>query len=131
MTPAEAHDAAADPLEEVEHTDTVVSGATTCPNPTCGSPIARGDRFCEECGHDVTVPYVAAPDDRPWLLSVAVDRATWARLAPDGVGFPEGATPRTMELTGDEFHVGRGDAERGVCPDIDLGGAHEIGRAHV
>jgi hypothetical protein len=135
--PAAAPGAGADPLDETEHTDTVVSAVTICPNPDCRCPVAPGDVFCEECGQDVTQPFAGDPGavgGVACVLVVSADRELWLRLAPEGVPFPDGCAPRTIELDGDEVLVGRADRERAMVPDVDLGespGDPGVSRRHA
>jgi hypothetical protein len=137
--PASAPGDQADPLDETEHTDTVVSAVAICPNPECRFPVAPGDRYCEECGHDVTQPFVDGPgaggaENTGCVIVVSADRALWQRLAPEGVPFPDGCAPRTIPLGGDAVLIGRADRERGMVPDVDLGelpGDPGVSRRHA
>ncbi len=81
---------------------TTVTKVSQCP--LCGHVVPPGARFCEACGHDVTVP----PVPGRWQATIAADRAFHAFLGPDGIDFPSDPTPSwTLELDAGEVTVGR------------------------
>ncbi len=89
------------------------------PCPVCGAPRRTGDRYCERCGLDLDAPAAPAAS---WSAEVAVDRAQYERMAPDGLSFPSGRRPAIVTLTAAEILIGRRNEARGVEPAIDLSG---------
>jgi hypothetical protein len=95
----------------------VQPGAATCPE--CSA--ARNGRFCEGCGFDFAAESRGdASSLGHWTAEIAVDRAYYDRVGPDGVAFPGSRPPVVVPLFGDELKIGRGSA--GVAMDIDLSG---------
>jgi hypothetical protein len=125
--------------EEEVHTDTIVAGNAKCPR--CLEPMAPGDRFCEGCGHDATIPWPpdgASSDpgaaEVQWTVIVRADRAVWESLGDPTMHFPAGCVERTIVLEGDEVLVGRSNPEQANHPEIDLGGDYDdpaVSRRHA
>lgn len=104
----------------------------TCAN--CGA--SRVGRFCEDCGHDASVPVAAdstgdaesAAEPGAWTAVVRADRDWFdevrARNGPDAatLEFPRYCGERRFRLTGDQLQIGRTSRSRGIHPDIDLTG---------
>ena len=117
------------------------AGGATCRN--CGAPRAAGTPFCEVCGLDhATGELPLTPSATPapavatgWALEIEADRAYFdsnQAESPDvTVTFPAGAVTRTIDLVGDEVHVGRRSASTGVHPDIDLTDDPGVSRRHA
>ncbi len=99
----------------------------------CGAP--RDGRFCEECGHDATVP--APPPAHPagrsgdtatWDAVVRADRGWFdevrRRDGPDAaeLEFPRYYPELRFDLAGTQLAIGRRSRSRGTDPDIDLSG---------
>lgn len=99
----------------------------------CGA--TRDGRFCEECGHDSTVPVGTprpVPLDPPatvtWTALVRADRAWFDEVRRrDGLDaasleFPRYCPERRFVLTGPQMAIGRRSRSRGTDPEIDLSG---------
>ena len=87
----------------------------SAPCPQCGTPRSGRDRFCESCGFDFAREAAAdaAPADGPgWAATVGPDRDQYARVAPDGLTFPDREAPRTIVLDAGRFRIGRRRTER-------------------
>ena len=90
-----------EPERPVSNTTTVTK-TSRCP--VCGHVVHPGDRFCEACGHDVTIP----PTPGRWQATVAADPAFHAFLGPEGIDFPSTPVPPwTHELEASEVTIGR------------------------
>ena len=117
------------PVEHVAHVEpdpttepVAVAQPEATPCPACGTPRSGDDRFCEECGHDLSRPVAdAAPAAVRWEVVVHADRAHYDRVAPTDIDFPIDAPDRTFALCDDEVRIGRASGSRDLAPEIDLG----------
>jgi FHA domain/Double zinc ribbon len=79
----------------------------------CHAILQPGDRFCEGCGHDVSVRASVSP----WTATVTADRAYHEQLSPDGIDFPVDASPsRTVALESAEVPIGRDEPDLSTRP---------------
>jgi hypothetical protein len=108
--------------------DTSATPATSAspvsaPCPRCGTARTGRDRFCESCGQDFADGVPAAPagvSAAGWAASVAPDRDYFARVAADGLDFPDGEAARTVALDAARVRIGR-RRSGGEEPEIALG----------
>ena len=101
------------------------------PCPVCHEPRRGDDRFCEMDGYDFEE---AAPVALGWHLTIRSDRARFDALHPDDLDFPADALMLTCTLDAESVSVGRASPQRGITPDIDLGGEYEdpgVSRQHL
>jgi hypothetical protein len=96
-----------------------------CPN--CGYPRSGPFRFCEDCGYDHSTgrvptidPLPVAAPSGPWLATIDADAAYFALNDIEGVTFPVGVLPQTIELTPPQVRIGRRSVSKGTMPEIDL-----------
>ncbi len=108
--------------------------------PSCTTPYAAGDVFCEVCGTNVVTgeeppdppppQEVVLDDDGPakpvapgWCAVIDADRELFeANQAetPEKLEFPDDVVAREVPLAGEEIIIGRRDESKGFFPDIDL-----------
>jgi hypothetical protein len=108
--------------------------------PSCTTPYAPGDVFCEVCGTNFVTgeesPLPTPPrevvldDDDPappiaadWCAVIDADRELFeANQAetPEKLEFPDVVVAREVPLTGEEMIIGRREEPSGFFPDIDL-----------
>jgi rubredoxin len=115
-------DAAAAPAETGTSAATSAS-PVTAPCPQCGAARSGHDRFCEDCGFDFSAP---APPSRDgvapaWAARVAPDREQFARVAPEGLAFPDAEPERTIALDVARVRIGRRRSAGEQTPEIAVG----------
>lgn len=90
------------------------------PCPVCGEPVTG--RFCEGCGHDMTVSVTT------WTAVVAADRAHFESVtsADEELVFPLAQRERVVPLIDSEVHIGRSDTA-----EIDLTGDPGVSHRHA
>jgi hypothetical protein len=114
------------PAASSSTTSTSASASTageSCPQ--CATRRSGDDRYCEVCGYDlVNGPDPVSPRADSWRAEITADRAYFDRLGAP-VEFPEEATPRSIELAGDEVTIGRRSRSQGIEPHIDLSASPE------
>lgn len=83
----------------------------------CGAALARGERFCEACGHDVTAPFEPGAATARWVAVITVDREQFERCAPDSLEFPAERAELELELGAASVRIGR---RRGAGLELEL-----------
>ena len=94
------------------------------PCPGCGAPRTGQDRFCELCGFDLAggaVPASADAAPTGWAAEVTPDPAYFARVAPEGLAFPDAEAARTIALDAARIRIGRRRPPGEDSPEIALG----------
>jgi hypothetical protein len=123
--------------------------AATVPCPSCGAPNNPGDKFCEVCGYDMSLPApplptpaapplptpAAPPAPAPatppapapgaWSAVAQADRDYFERLQAGDIAFPAVYPDRVFALSSERAVIGRRSASRGINPEVDLSGAPE------
>ncbi len=122
--------------------------ALTCSN--CGEPHGDADVFCESCGFDFITGTLPEPEPpvtslgltpatptvagaATEVVTIAVDRAFYARMDTDGVlEFPNPEPDQlTVEITGDQVLIGRERPSRNIFPDIDVAADPAVSSRHA
>ena len=90
------------------------------PCPVCGESVVG--RFCEGCGHDMTVAVTA------WTAVVAADRAHFDSVSStdEELVFPAVRRERVVPLVDGDVHIGRG-----ASAEIDLAGDPGVSHRHA
>ena len=103
------------------------------PCPECGAARGGSDRFCEDCGYDFVEGVAPAPPppEPGWEVEFGPDPEHFARMAPDGVEFPEPAQARVMALAAAEVRIGRARPSDPAPPEIDLAADPAVSRLHA
>lgn len=118
----DGHDSATDDFCDVcgREIGAVPAVSAEAPCPVCGEPVAG--RFCEGCGHDLTVSVTA------WTAVVAADRAHFDSVssADEELVFPAGQRERVVPLVDSDVHIGRSGAA-----EIDLTGDPGVSHRHA
>ncbi|MFC0435399.1 FHA domain-containing protein [Kutzneria buriramensis] len=121
----DGHDSATDDFCDVcgRQIGAVPAVSAEAPCPVCGEPVAG--RFCEGCGHDMTVSVTT------WTAVVAADRVHFDSVssADEELVFPLAQRERVVLLVAGEVHIGRWGG--GVAPDIDLTGDPGVSHRHA
>lgn len=92
----------------------------SAPCPQCGAPRAGRDRFCESCGFDFVAAAELEADAGGWAATIGPDREYFARMAAEGLAFPDDERARTITLDAPRLRIGRRRAGDDV-PEIALG----------
>jgi len=115
-------DAAATPAD-TGTTPATSASPVTAPCPQCGTPRSGRDRFCESCGFDFARDPAAdaAPAPTPgWAATIGPDPDQYARVAPEGLAFPDSEAARTIALEAGRFRIGRRRSSGDDTPEIEL-----------